>query len=83
MTPSTIDKLCCPFDKKNLVLEVRVKDLEQNVIMGTLTCSYCKRVYPIIHGVPIMAPDEYRQPALERSLPGWQQDAGQPQIDGQ
>jgi uncharacterized protein YbaR (Trm112 family) len=83
MTLSTIEKLCCPFDKNDLVLDIRVKDLDLNVIMGTLTCPDCKRVYPIIHGVPVMAPDEFRQPALEKSLPGWQQDPALPGLNNQ
>ena len=66
MTPETISKLCCPIDKSDLLLNVMVRDLNQNVLMGKLTCQTCNRVYPIIHGVPILAPDEYRQPILEQ-----------------
>ncbi|WDF57373.1 Trm112 family protein [Mucilaginibacter sp. KACC 22063] len=66
MKLTTIAKLCCPFDKHNLQLKTLAHDVEQNVIDGILTCTECKRNYPIIYGVPIMAPDEYRQIALEQ-----------------
>lgn len=68
MKLKTIDKLCCPFDKGDLQLQVLVKDIEHNVLEGMLTCKTCQRKYPIVYGVPIMAPDEYRQPALERPV---------------
>ena len=68
MKLKTIDKLCCPFDKHDLNLQVLAKDLEDNVIEGILTCSTCQRKYPIIYGVPIMAPDEYRQIPLEQPV---------------
>lgn len=64
----TIEKLCCPFDKADLHLQVFVKDTEQNVLEGIFTCSSCQRKYPIFYGVPIMAPDEYRQSQLETPI---------------
>jgi uncharacterized protein YbaR (Trm112 family) len=71
MRIETIKKLCCPFDKTDLTLTTIVKDLNENIIEGLLTCDQCKRVYPIVKGIPIMSPDEYRefkleQPVLER-----------------
>ena len=63
------DKLCCPFDKSDLTLEPITLDEEnRNVIEGILTCDSCHRVYPIISGIPIMTPDEYREEALEKPL---------------
>lgn len=64
----TIEKLCCPFDKADLNLKAFVKDTEHNVLEGILTCTSCKRNYPIFYGVPIMAPDEYRQMVLEKPI---------------
>ena len=64
----TIAKLCCPFDKNDLQLQILAQDIDQNVIEGILSCSTCRRKYPIIYGVPIMAPDEYRQIALEQPV---------------
>jgi uncharacterized protein YbaR (Trm112 family) len=68
MRLKTIDKLCCPFDKQDLNLQVLVKDIDENILEGILTCTECKRKYPIVYGVPIMAPDEYRQMELEQPI---------------
>ncbi|WP_413670732.1 Trm112 family protein [Mucilaginibacter sp. Mucisp86] len=68
MQLKTIEKLCCPFDKSDLNLQVLVKDTAQNIIEGILSCSACQRNYPIVYGVPIMAPDEYRQIQLEQPI---------------
>lgn len=68
MNLKTIDKLCCPFDHADLKLEVIAKDLSDNIIEGLLTCSECKRYYPIIRGIPIMSPDEYRELPLEKPV---------------
>jgi uncharacterized protein YbaR (Trm112 family) len=68
MKLNTIAKLCCPFDKQDLQLKTLAQDLDQNIIEGILSCKTCLRNYPIIYGVPIMAPDEYRQIALEQPV---------------
>jgi uncharacterized protein len=68
MTLSTFSKLCCPVDKSDLELNIFLQDIDKNIIEGLLTCSHCKRYYPIIHGVPVMSPDEYREKELELPL---------------
>lgn len=68
MRIETIEKLCCPFDKKDLALEIIGKDINNNILEGVLTCSHCSRYYPIVKGVPIMSPDEYREKQLEAPL---------------
>jgi uncharacterized protein YbaR (Trm112 family) len=68
MKQETIDKLCCPFDKEDLNLEVIKKSVEGDIIEGVFTCSHCSRYYPIVSGVPIMSPDEYREKQLEAPL---------------
>lgn len=68
MRLKTIEKLCCPFDKQDLDLKVLAKDMEENVIEGILSCIHCRRKYPIVYGVPIMSPDEYRQINLEQPI---------------
>jgi len=68
MKLNTIAKLCCPFDKQDLQLQILAQDIDQNVIEGILSCSTCLRKYPIIYGVPIMSPDEYRQITLEQPV---------------
>lgn len=68
MKISTIEKLCCSFDKAELELTIVTKDIDGNIIEGILCCSNCNRVYPIVSGIPIMSPDEYREPKLEQPL---------------
>lgn len=68
MRIETIKKLCCPFDKAELELTIIAQDLEGNIIEGYLFCNECKRVYPIVSGIPIMNPDEYREFKLEQPL---------------
>ncbi|MFO8000580.1 MAG: Trm112 family protein [Marinilabilia sp.] len=63
------DKLCCPMDKQDLALHIfhleEVENEEDEILEGLLICPKCKRYYPVIYGIPIMTPDEYREPALE------------------
>lgn len=68
MRTSTINKLCCPFDKNDLELTAISKDLEGKIMEGFLSCKKCKRIYPMIKGIPIMNPDEYREFKLEAPL---------------
>jgi len=68
MRIETIEKLCCPFDKSDLILRIITKDDKDNVLEGLLTCADCKRFYPIVSGIPIMNPDEYRDFKLEQPM---------------
>ncbi|MEB2773940.1 Trm112 family protein [Algoriphagus sp. D3-2-R+10] len=73
MKLETIEKLCCPFDKQDLELKTILTDDRENIIEGWLTCGTCMRLYPIIKGIPIMNPDEYREGHLEQPvLDRWQ-----------
>ena len=65
MKVETVNKLCCPFDKSDLVMTTKVTDIDGSIVEGIMLCDNCKRVYPIISGIPIMNPDEYREFALE------------------
>lgn len=65
MKKDFLDKLCCPFDKHDLDISVFVENTEGDIIEGLFTCGRCKRYYPIVSGIPIMTPDEYRQQQLE------------------
>ncbi|HEV8513757.1 MAG TPA: Trm112 family protein [Cyclobacteriaceae bacterium] len=74
MRLNTISKLCCPFDKKDLDLQIISQDTNNNIIEGLLTCTECKRYYPIVKGIPIMNPDEYREAKFELPLmASWKQ----------
>lgn len=65
MRRATISKLCCPFDKKDLDLQIISQDTNDNILEGLLTCNECNRYYPIVKGIPIMNPDEYREAKFE------------------
>lgn len=67
MKLSLLEKLCCPQDKNELELKI-FKQVEDEIIEGIFTCLDCKRYYPIVYGIPIMTPDEYRQKELETPL---------------
>ncbi|ODS81625.1 MAG: hypothetical protein ABS46_10930 [Cytophagaceae bacterium SCN 52-12] len=68
MKASLMNKLCCPFDKHDLDLKVFVKNEAGDILEGLLTCVKCKRYFPIIYGIPVMTPDEYREKALEQPI---------------
>jgi uncharacterized protein YbaR (Trm112 family) len=67
MKRSLLDRLCCPFDKNELNVQVFHETEDQVIIEGVLTCSCCERYFPIIYGIPIMTPDQYREKSLEIS----------------
>lgn len=66
MKQSLFNKLACPFDKGDLSIKV-FKQNQEEILEGILTCEHCQRYYPIIYGIPIMSPDEYRE--ISRELP--------------
>ena len=67
MRTSLLEKLCCPFDKSDLTLKV-YREEGSEIKEGMLTCASCGRYYPIIMGLPIMSPDEYREKQLEAPI---------------
>lgn len=68
MKDSFLDKLCCPVDKQELKAQVFKRHENGDILEGLLTCPSCRRYYPIVYGVPIMTPDEYREKALEEPI---------------
>ncbi len=68
MRKSFLAKLCCPMDKSDLGVQIFVQDENEDIHEGLLTCPQCARYYPVIYGIPIMTPDEYREKALEGPL---------------
>lgn len=65
MQRKLLEKMCCPFDKKELHINVFNEDENNEIHEGILTCTECDRYFPIIQSIPIMSPDEYRQKELE------------------
>ena len=68
MRKSLLTKLCCPVDKNDLEHQVFKEDEQGDIMEGLLTCPKCHRYYPIIYGLPIMTPDEYREKSLESPI---------------
>ncbi|WP_018676365.1 Trm112 family protein [Riemerella columbina] len=72
MEKRIIDKMCCPFDKNDLHLTI-FREEKDVVVEGIMLCTKCARYYPIISGIPIMSPDEFRELGYERPfLEKWQ-----------
>jgi uncharacterized protein YbaR (Trm112 family) len=67
MKQSFLNKLACPFDKNDLSIKIYKQDQDE-ILEGVLTCSHCQRYYPILQGIPIMSPDEFREISLEAPL---------------
>lgn len=68
MRLSFLDKLCCPVERHPLRSQIFAQHENGDIIEGLLTCPACKRYYPIVYGIPIMTPDEYREKALEEPI---------------
>lgn len=82
MRIETIKKLCCPFDKSDLEVTTITKDITGNITEGFLLCKECSRIYPVIKGVPIMSPDEYREFKLEQPfLEHWKKHLNGREVD--
>lgn len=62
-----LDVLVCPIDKSTLQLRVFVESQDE-IVEGVLICSTCKRLYPIIRGIPVLLPDELRDRAMEQEF---------------
>lgn len=73
MKESLARKLCCPMDKHDLGIEVFAQDEATGEILEALmTCPRCSRYFPVIYGIPVLIPDEYRDRSLEgRLLKKW------------
>lgn len=52
------------MDKQDLHLKV-ISEESGEIREGLMVCSRCHRYYPIIYGLPILTPDDYREKSLE------------------
>ncbi|HJJ30175.1 MULTISPECIES: methytransferase partner Trm112 [Methanocorpusculum] len=54
-----LDIICCPACKgKFMLTEMEGNDTE--ILEGLLTCTACKRVYPISSGIANLLPEDQR-----------------------
>lgn len=67
MTTSLLKKLCCPIDKHDLQIQI-FRQQEDEILEALMTCPECGRYYPVVYGIPVMTPDEYREKTLEEPI---------------
>ncbi len=65
MNRKLFDKLACPYDKQAPLTLTVFREHGDSVTQGLLECELCRRYYPIIGSVPVLLPDEFRDPAVE------------------
>lgn len=68
MTKDLVEKLCCPIDKHDLDIDIINEGENAEILEGLLSCPECNRYFPVIYGIPILIPDEYRDEFLEKPL---------------
>ena len=60
MITDLMEILACPADHGELTIEITVQE-GNDVVTGTLTCTVCGEVYPIVDSIPNLLPAELRQ----------------------
>lgn len=65
MTKDLYQKLACPYDKTAPLTLSAFRLAGDAVAQGLLECPSCGRYFPIIGRIPVLLPDDYRDPALE------------------
>lgn len=74
MNKSLAKKLCCPMDKHDLDIDIFTETDENEILEAIMNCPQCNRQFPVIYGIPILIPDEYRDKSLEEPiLNKWEQ----------
>jgi len=68
MRKELFEKLCCPIDKHDLEINIFNEAEDGEILEGLLSCPECTRYFPVIYGIPILIPDEYRDESLEKPL---------------
>lgn len=68
MTKELLEKLCCPIDKHDLDIDILNESKDGEILEALMSCSECDRYFPIIYGIPILIPDEYRDESMEKPL---------------
>ena len=60
MITDLMEILACPADHGELTIEITVQE-GNDVVTGTLTCTVCDEIYPIVESIPNLLPAELRQ----------------------
>lgn len=56
-----LDIICCPVCKGSFIFS-EMEGNDTDISEGLLTCSICKRCYPITSGIPDLLPTEENAP---------------------
>ncbi len=59
MKRQILDIICCPVCKGKFML-TEMEGNDRDIQEGILTCTACKRVYPISSGIANLLPDNLR-----------------------
>jgi uncharacterized protein YbaR (Trm112 family) len=68
MRKELFEKLCCPMDKHDLEMNIFNEAEDGEILEALLSCPNCQRYFPVIYGIPILIPDEYRDESMEKPL---------------
>lgn len=68
MTEQLFEKLCCPIDKQDLEIDIINEGEDGEILEALMSCPECSRYFPVIYGIPILIPDEYRDESMEKPL---------------
>lgn len=68
MTRSLLEKLCCPMDKHELDVDIITETEEGEIVEALMNCPRCHRYFPVVYGIPVLIPDEYRDKSLEAPM---------------
>lgn len=65
MTKTLFNRLACPIDKTAPLRITIFRVTKEEVEEGLLECPACNRYFPIIGGIPVMTPDDFRDASME------------------
>lgn len=78
MTKTLFNRLACPIDKSAPLRITIFRVAKEDVEEGLLECPECNRYFPIIGGIPVMTPDEFRDASMEALfLERWRANLGE------
>ena len=69
MRPEFIDLLCCPTCLGDLKID-EYRTESGHIIEGTLTCTGCDTMFPLIQGVPRLLPDDGKRSDVRENTAG-------------
>lgn len=56
------------MDKHELKITIFTETKDGQILEALMSCPRCSRYFPVIYGIPILLPDEYRDKTLEEPL---------------